>query len=369
MTLQPIGAAVEKAGGLPQLKIWLDQDARPSATDKQPHPPTPQSVKEEEEGEDALLELLAEEDGEDEEDDTLPDLSGPDHQPLVTNKFKRLKGASAAQDQSADQLWNETHSGSKNPMSIYDNMKLTSSNRYQNVNEALDKKLLCAPMFDSVPNSEGSGLRKQSKSNAKHENNSHSHSNPLEDFDMQSNDLYTMLPSTTRPLTGNEYFTNRPPNENIYEELDDISRPQGMEERNEAGADMAESNYESLDSIFRSNGIASEGDITSREKMSGGRQGSEHNETDGGIMSQLGVWQPKEDLPEEMELVVFQNLPPLLCSAQLGDEVVLGKLSDTANSILTAVTKQIHNSLSEYRMHNVCTCDGIMERQAICICA
>ena len=85
--------------------------------------------------------------------------------------------------------------------------------------------------------------------------------------------------------------------------------------------------YEQMDSVF----------------MPSGDQENNPESTDGAMFSQP-VGQP---LAKD-EMVVFNNLPTLVCAAHLGDEASLLKLSDTASSVIKEAIKNIQNVLSEY---------------------
>ena len=423
MMLQPVGAAVEKAGGLPRLDIWLDPNTKSS--ENEPH--TPVSGREEaEEADDALLELL----GEDQDD--MGTANWSDWHPAVADSFdsklKRVK-REITQDDTAEELCGQAHSGSENKASriegtdstsnkyqnvsealdeapmldsgsnkqdgvddgMYDN---STSNKYQNVSEALDD----APMLDSGSNKQDgvddgmydnstsnkyqnvsealddtpmldSGSNKPdgvydilrfSNSSSRHENNSHS--NP---FEPQGSGIYSFMaspPITSKLATDLEdskcHINRLPCCQNVYEDLNEISeqlegreRKADVEEGRGRKADVEEGGthiYEMIDSVFGNKSVVSEGGGTP-ERVMCDEPVSKHDSVDGGVLSHPGG---RTDEIEMNELLVFKNLPPLLCTAHLGDKVVLGELADTAGTVLTTVVKQVHQFLSKF-MHSL----------------
>lgn len=58
---------------------------------------------------------------------------------------------------------------------------------------------------------------------------------------------------------------------------------------------------------------------------------------------------PAEAEKEVEELVVFKNLPPLLCTLYPGNEQALKQLSVTAEPVIKEVIQLIRSSLSESR--------------------
>ena len=106
------------------------------------------------------------------------------------------------------------------------------------------------------------------------------------------------------------------PNEEdgVYEDLDKCDDPSHI--------------YEQMDSVF----------------MPSGDQGNNQDSTDGAMFSR----QIDRPPPKDEELVIFNNLPPLVCAAHLGDEASLLKLSDTASSVIKEAIKNIQNVLSKY---------------------
>lgn len=134
----------------------------------------------------------------------------------------------------------------------------------------------------------------------------------LQDFNLDSKNVYAILEPTgeNQPEEGSEHMGKR---DSIYDNAAEISaylKEQGKEV-------VGSHTYELLDT----------------------------DSTDGAMMSRPAP--PTSAAVEEIELehvLVFKNLPPLICRSQLGDEYGMTKLADTASSVLKAVVKDIHSS-------------------------
>ena len=144
----------------------------------------------------------------------------------------------------------------------------------------------------------------------------------LQDFELEENKCYSLL----RHENGAPLLTDsREEKEtSLYENLEEIESY--MEEQK--GKDKLSHTYEQLDQVFPTPKV-------------------EKESTDGGGISRprphphLGA---KEHLEME-ELVVFRNLPTLICRSNLGDESAMIKLADTANAVLKEVVKIIHSTI------------------------
>lgn len=305
--LRPVGAAVEKAGGLPQLNIQLDNrglDRKPSIEDK-PHPPVSHDQPPADDS-DALLELLC-----DEEDDILPPaLTGiqtqqDSGQPVgvlsFDSKFERLKKellSEGGQNGNGDEAQGGTKNGNGGP--VYENTRESDSHHKVPGNE---DELTNAPMFDGTDQRDS------------------------ETFDLRHNECYDSVsasnscepPPTHSPLDKKD----------LYENLDDLEK-YIKEESGHVPANGRE--YEDLDNIFADN--------TNEE-------GHYYDIPDGGMLSRQDP-PPEPEQIELAEVLPFKNLPPLVCTAHLGDEVAMRKLADTAASVLREVVKHIHSSLGKW---------------------
>lgn len=323
--LRPVGAAVEKAGGLPQLDIRLDNkglDRKPSVEEK-PRPPVSCDPPPAEDSDD-LLELLCD----DEEDLLLAAFTSTqahsDHKPLdslsFNSKFERLKkellagggqngngeedrvGSNEEMGKSGDKGGSKNGNGEP----VYENTKELDSHRvYQNVPKAGDEddELTNAPMFN-VADQPGP-----------------------ETFDLKHNECYESMSTPTHPVPGNE--GNAHTRKDLYDNLDDLSKCLNKE----SGRGPANGReYEDLDNVFVD---------------SSNEEGHYYDNPDGGVLSQQAP-APESEQIELDEVLSFKNLPPLICTAHLGDEVAMKKLADTAASVLTQVVKHIHTSLGKW---------------------
>lgn len=371
--LQPVGAAVEKAGGLPQLELRLDNsglDRKPSIEEK-PHPQGGSHDLVSGDDTDALLELLCDDDEEEGEEDLLlpPSLTNSrDRSESDTigsstfdSKFERLKkelmggakdmdeGAGREEigskyqngqlDRSDDQI------GSNNKLeSLYENTKQSDSESdsrdYQNVTRSHDDAVLSgAPMFDGYQQN-GTGD---------------------ETFDLQENWCYEPISKVPPPDAGDvndggqcyESMSRVPPPDaagdahdggrkgNVYQDVDAVMRYLEAEAQREAMGGRSTDEppqgdppheYVDLDSVFadRAN-----------------EEGHVYDTMDGGMLSRQVDPPPRLEQLELEEIVPFKNLPPLVCTARLGDEVAMRKLADTAAVVLSEVVKHIHTSLGK----------------------
>lgn len=157
---------------------------------------------------------------------------------------------------------------------------------------------------------------------------SHCYQN-LNDFDIETNESYSLLShdETLEPTDTNDTVGDREDNP-LYENSEDIEGYLHEQQH----ADKLSHTYEELDQVFESReGIVAKG----------------KDSTDGGGWSrprpQLA---PVEHLEME-ELVIFKNLPTLICRSHLGDESSMTKLADTANSVLKEVVKVIHSTIGK----------------------
>ena len=309
MLLQPVGAAVEKAGGLPQLDIRLDNkglDRKPSI------PPSSQDAAENDVDDDALLELLYDDD--EDEGTPSPNLQNRSedryvqHPITLDDKLDRLKRELLSQQNGAsEKAENEADSRTRNGEVVYENTKESDSHVYQELENA--------PMFDR------------------------------EDFDLEKNESYCTLPlpnHTQAPPTDSVPSDPSHAHPNVTESKAARSRAEMYVNLDNIAARVKEQEmtpdaheYETLDNVF----------TEERGTEEGHEDDGEYEFPDGGLMSHPPP--PPTDI-ELGELTVFRNLPPLVCSAHLGDEVAMNKLSATASYVLGDVVKKIHTSLSEW---------------------
>ena len=150
----------------------------------------------------------------------------------------------------------------------------------------------------------------------------------LNDFNIETNESYSLLShnETSEPTDTNDTAVDT--EDPLYENSEDIEGYLHEQQH----ADKLSHTYEELDQVFESRGgVAAKG----------------KDSTDGGRWSrprpQLA---PLEHLEME-ELVIFKNLPMLICRSHLGDESSMTKLADTANSVLKEVVKVIHSTIGK----------------------
>lgn len=364
---------MEKAGGLPQLDIRLDNsgmDKKPSIEEK-PHPPE-SCDPEPSDDSDRLLELLCDDD-DDDEDGLLPTLSSTDNHTddistSFNSKFERLKkellgkqngietGDAEIGSNNGNGEWvgNSQGSGSNldgfgskngNGEPEYENIKnsdsqvydvpkphgseshlyentehlesYSDSNMYDVPKPVLDdddNELTHAPMFDRFP--EGS-------------------TEPVSDaFDLQSNECYSSTASSTQaPPTSVTSTGGKARGKEVYEDLDDLDKYLNKEGKERSYCTIGPE-YEDLDNVFPA-------EVSEEE-------GHYYELTDGGMMSRQVEPPPEPEHIEMAEMLGFKNLPPLVCTAHLGDEATLKKLADTAGAVLAQVVKSIHISLGKW---------------------
>lgn len=156
----------------------------------------------------------------------------------------------------------------------------------------------------------------------------------LNEFNIETNESYSLLShdETLDPTDTND--TAKDGEDPLYENSEDI---EGYLHEQQQHADKLSHTYEELDQVFD---LESHGGMAARS-----RKGKDS--TDGGRWSrprpQLA---PLEHLEME-ELVIFKNLPMLICRSHLGDESSMTKLADTANSVLKEVVKMIHSTIGK----------------------
>lgn len=396
--LQPVGAAVEKAGGLPQLDIQLDKglDRKPSegaaeegkpglsegggggggawqgqgrggvstqpirkvggvspqpsrGVDGTSQPPRRGGGVSSQPGgrglarggssEDDLLELLCDEE-EDEEGNEEPipaanNLSDQSSEGAIgsntfDSKLERLK---------RELLGNENGSGSRLSTGASvgsvgsKNGDVVKPSPYQAENG--DDELSSAPMFDETETDKEE-----------------------EAFNIQGNECYETTPTHSRDqgMRAKENVYSSTPGTNqedtsVYETPIDAMGVGGM--AGGRGPDTGKNVYEDMDAIDRmmsAEGGAGPGSASDSVFTRDGEEGHIYCDIpDGGMMSRqtLPPLPPIEQIELE-EVAMFRNLPPLVCTAHLGDEVTLKKLADTASSVITEVVKHIHSSLGKY---------------------
>ena len=330
--LLPVGAAVEKAGGFPKLDIRLDNsglDRKPSIEDM-PRPPDPPGG----DDSDDLLDLLCDDD--DDDVGSFPVLIHQSDQSrgavgsnTFDNKLELLKkelmsgegegeeGENGAGKDTGPPHTNENgdNFGSKNGEQVYQN--ISNSHLYQNVTGCDEDTVLSgAPEFD--------GFKEEDD-------------HDTENFDLQENTSYSGI-GKAPPIDATP--TSRGA---VYEDMDEIAKC-----LKEGGGVVEAQNpqYGVADSVFSN--TDSEGHI--------------YDIPDGGMLSQQVEVAPP---PIEMEeMLPFKNLPPLVCSAHLGDEVAMLRLADTATSVLANVVQQIHSSLGKC----VCVCVCVCVCACVCVC-
>ena len=155
----------------------------------------------------------------------------------------------------------------------------------------------------------------------------------LSDFDIETNESYSLLThdETLEPTDTSDTAGDRE-EDPLYENSDDIDNYLLEQQQH---ADKLSHTYEELDQVFESRG----GGVAARKGK---------DSTDGGGWSRPRPPQlaPLEHLEME-ELVIFKNLPTLICRSNLGDESSMIKLADTANSVLHEVVKMIHSTIGK----------------------
>lgn len=327
--LQPVGAAVEKAGGLPQLDIRLDNsglDRKPSIEEK-PHPQG-ESHDATSDDSDTLLELFS--DDEDGEQDLLQPSDSPNQsedKPIGSDtfdsKFEQLKKElmCGSKHQNGQPDGNGDVVASEGVGPVYENTKSSDSRFYQNVIQSHgdDDMLSHAPMFDGYQPQEGEER----------------------EFDLKENQCYGSTgeaPPTSAAAASD--VDSRERDGNLYQDADAVVRFLEEEARREQGEGQGEG----------PNGAPSNDDHHDYEEMysvfadSAKQEGVYCDIPDGGMLSRQEIPPAPEQLELE-EIVPFKNLPPLVCTARLGDEVAMRKLADTAAAVLSEVVKHIHTSL------------------------
>lgn len=323
--LLPVGAAVERAGGFPKLDIRLDNsglDRKPSIEDG----PHPQDLPGGDESDD-LLDLLCDDDA---DVGGLPMLVHPHDQagglPMLVqageavvgsntfdSKLERLKqelmgdengggeeGGKNGGGKDTGPSENEDKFGSKNGEPVYQNVS-------GNVTGCDDDIIVSrAPEFDS--------FKKEGDPDAA-------------TFDLQANTCYSGIgkapPIDATPTSRGADAAGK----EVFQDLDEVAR---YLKEGEGIMEAQNPQYGETDSVFSN--------IDNEE-------GHYYDIPDGGMLGrQVEVAPP----PMEMEVMLpFKNLPPLVCSAHLGDEVTMQKLADTAASVLANVVQQIHSSLGK----------------------
>ena len=420
MTLQPVVSAVEKAGGLPRVDIWLDTDnGKGSSHSDSRGGEGGRGYNTDAVGyeDDDLLKMLSEED-----DDAFSPLSPPGEpepeKDAFDEKLERLKreltqpAATEGSRYEAEAKNGNLQSRYSNGDYMYENTRKSNpdSRVYQNTMESLeDMELSNAPVFDSedsmYENTKASGSNMSGEgniytdlpeprsevkrnecygtlpaiSNVDHYDVPRPNPRPLDkaarSIIERDRDIYTDLPEPRFDVNRNESYGTLPaiskvdhydvprPNprpldeaarsiierdRDVYEDLDNISKM--LQENKVSGREDVDSHhYEAMDSVW--GGIRDAPERQGQESAGGTSNGASHiyESTDGGMLSQ-----PEEvpTRPEEIEmekLVIFKNLPPLVGSTYTGDAVTLGKLSDTASSVLTEVVKQVQKSFSKFQ--------------------
>jgi hypothetical protein len=283
---------------------------------------------------DALLDLLCDDEGEEDEegeDDLLLPTSQKNSQekPVGSNTFdgklERLKRELMSNDTGGSECQNEAEFGSNRTEPMYENFERSRSDpMYGNTGESEGEVVMShAPAFDGHR-----GGEEESKK---------------EPFDLDENQSYGSLskvPPTADTGAGGGRL-------NVYEDADAVVRYLEQEQQREeaakkgvgfngtggAGDDGGPHEYVDMDSVFAD---------------SAGETGHYYDVPDGGLLSRQAL--PPHTEPEQLELdeiLPFNNLPPLVCTARLGDEVAMRKLADTAASVLSEVVKSIHTSLGK----------------------
>ena len=345
--LRPVGGAVEKAGGLPQLDIRLDNrglDRKPSIEEQPPHPPeshykVPRPLESHDpaaliDESDDLLQLLCEDD-DDEEEEQCGHGTSPPAKPQAklvrglsfNSKLEQLKLELLSQpNREGEEGSSKNGNGNKEEEPTYEDMTGSTSDSH--------------PVYQNTPCPPHQDNDEAELSNAPNFDTSDQQENGSGTFDLKRNECYSSTTSQggeAPPTQASEGGSGR--GQEVYQDLGELDKylRENKEEEEEGG--HAPSNghgheYEDLDEMFV--GKSDHEDHT-------------YDVPDGGVLSQLAAPPPPQPEQVEMEEVLpFKNLPPLVCSAHLGDEVTLRKLADTAGSVLTQVVKHIHTSLGKY---------------------
>jgi hypothetical protein len=160
----------------------------------------------------------------------------------------------------------------------------------------------------------------------------HSNYQDLNDFAIETNESYSLLAhnETLEPTDTND-MADDSEDHPLYENSDDI---EGYLLEQQQYADKLSHTYEELDQVFESSG----GGVVARKGK---------DSTDGGGWSRPRPQPAPLEHLEMEELVIFKNLPMLICRSNLGDESSMTKLADTANSVLKEVVKVIHSTIGK----------------------
>lgn len=150
----------------------------------------------------------------------------------------------------------------------------------------------------------------------------------LQEFTLETNESYALMPcDQTSEMPDARDHVEDGEEESLYENTEEIESY--LQEQSSKNKDQLYHTYEQLDQVFESSEAV--------------------DSTDGGMFSRLRQQPtlPPADQLEMEELVIFKNLPTLICRSHLGDESSMTKLADTANAVLREVVKVIHSTVGK----------------------
>ena len=235
-------------------------------------------------------------------------LLGPHYE---NNSFdEKLRQLKASLTEDIDKRTNHNGGGTKNGNGSIENGNRESP-EYQNVRQN-DSRTSVDP---------STGVPDSSEQSRCYQN--------LNDFEIKTNESYSLLShnETLEPTDANDTAGDRE-EDPLYENSEDIEGYLHEQQH----ADRLSHTYEELDQVFESRG-----GIVAKGKDS----------TDGGGWSRPRPQLAPVERLEMEELVMFKNLPTLICRSNLGDESSMTKLADTANSVLKEVVRMIHSTIGK----------------------
>lgn len=147
----------------------------------------------------------------------------------------------------------------------------------------------------------------------------------IHEFDLETNESYSMLSSQDRATQLADSADPVEEDGSLYENNEEIES-YILEQQHKKELSHT---YEQLDQVFESHD----------------HKGVGNDIPDGGGFSR--PCQPPTEHLEMEELVIFKNLPTLICRSHLGDESSMTKLADTANSVLKEAVRVIHSTVGK----------------------
>lgn len=160
-----------------------------------------------------------------------------------------------------------------------------------------------------------------------------------QEFSLKSNESYSLLPHEGAvDLIGSRDHVEGGRNDSLYENAEEIESY--LQEHQNWEEEELSHIYEPIDHVF----------VPSTANNAAAKES-----TDGGGLSRPRPhprMQPVVEQLEMEELVIFKNLPTLICRSHLGDESAMTKLADTANEVLKEVVKIIHSAIGKVKLIN-----------------